>query len=126
MPPPDPAKSPAPSKRIGDFASLVKVVRSASPGTDQTPEGRRKLLADLCKLLGGQAPAPAPKKPTALPKFPPRTQAVLTALLAGKSEKEVATQLEMSVHTVHVHVKAIYKKLDVTSRAELMAKCLAG
>lgn len=46
---------------------------------------------------------------------------VLNALLAGMSEKEAAVALELSPHTVHNHVKTIYFRLNVSSRAELLA-----
>jgi DNA-binding CsgD family transcriptional regulator len=47
-------------------------------------------------------------------------------LLTGKSEKEVAKALGISVNTVHVHVRGLYKRLEVTTRAELLARCLGG
>jgi DNA-binding CsgD family transcriptional regulator len=46
---------------------------------------------------------------------------VLDLLLRGQSEKEVAIQLNISPHTVHNHVKAIYQKMAVNSRSELLA-----
>jgi DNA-binding CsgD family transcriptional regulator len=46
---------------------------------------------------------------------------VLELLLIGLQEKEVATKLDISQNTVHNHVKRIYKKLNVSSRAELLA-----
>jgi DNA-binding CsgD family transcriptional regulator len=46
---------------------------------------------------------------------------VLRLLLTGKSEKEVAEELHISPHTVHSHVKQIYKQFAVGSRPELMA-----
>ena len=49
----------------------------------------------------------------------------LQLLLSGDSEKEVAGKLGLSQHTVHIHVKNLYKRLGVCSRGELMAKCLA-
>ncbi|HEV7302464.1 MAG TPA: LuxR C-terminal-related transcriptional regulator [Tepidisphaeraceae bacterium] len=45
----------------------------------------------------------------------------LEMLLGGLSEKQVATAMELSVHTVHVYVKSLYVALGVNSRAELMA-----
>lgn len=48
--------------------------------------------------------------------------AVLAILLSGKSEREAAKKLCVSPHTVHNHIRAIYKKTNVTSRAALMAK----
>ena len=56
--------------------------------------------------------------------FSKRMIETLQLLLSGDSEKEVANKLGLSQHTVHIHVKKIYKRLDVSSRAELMAKCL--
>jgi DNA-binding CsgD family transcriptional regulator len=46
-------------------------------------------------------------------------------LLEGHSEKEVATSLFLSPHTVHDHVKFLYRHFGVTSRAELLAKFIA-
>ncbi len=46
---------------------------------------------------------------------------VLDLLLEGKSEKEVASKLRISQHTVHNHVKKIYLKMSVNSRPELLA-----
>ena len=51
----------------------------------------------------------------------PRTQQVLHALLRGLSEKQIAFDLGISRHTVHVYVKLIYQRHSVNSRAELMA-----
>lgn len=46
---------------------------------------------------------------------------VLRLLLTGKTEKQVADELYISPHTVHSHVKQIYKHFHVSSRPELMA-----
>jgi hypothetical protein len=51
-----------------------------------------------------------------------RLQQVLTLLTAGASEKEVATALALSVHTVHDHTKELYRAFKVHSRAELLAR----
>jgi DNA-binding CsgD family transcriptional regulator len=48
----------------------------------------------------------------------------LRSLLGGDSEKQCAAKLGVSHHTVHVYVKALYKKYGVSSRGELLAKCL--
>jgi DNA-binding NarL/FixJ family response regulator len=54
----------------------------------------------------------------------PRRGEVLKLLLFGMSEKRIALQVRLSRHTIHEHVKAIYKRFDVNSRPELMAKFL--
>ena len=56
------------------------------------------------------------------PKLSPRQQEVLLMLLAGESEKEIASNLHRSVHTVHTFIRQIYKLFDVSSRGELMAR----
>lgn len=44
---------------------------------------------------------------------------VLLELLAGKQEKEIASELDHSQNTTHIHVKAIYGKFGVHNRAAL-------
>lgn len=55
----------------------------------------------------------------------PRRQAeVLTGLVAGHSEKEIAQHLGLSPHTVHDHVKALYRRFQASGRADLVARAL--
>jgi DNA-binding NarL/FixJ family response regulator len=56
----------------------------------------------------------------------PAERRVLDALLEGSSEKRVAHDLVLSQHTVHIHIRRIYKALDVHSRAELLTLLLSG
>ncbi len=49
-------------------------------------------------------------------------QRVLVELLAGLSEKAIAAKLDLSKHTVHNHIKAIYAEYRVNSRSELLAR----
>lgn len=49
---------------------------------------------------------------------------VLDLLLEGLSEKQIAVQLDNSHHTVHNHVREIYRLLQVHSRPELLARFL--
>jgi DNA-binding CsgD family transcriptional regulator len=51
-----------------------------------------------------------------------RQRQTLDRLLAGRSEKQVAAELGLSRHTVHVHVKSLYRTFHVNSRHELLAK----
>lgn len=55
----------------------------------------------------------------------PRQREVLDLLLEGLSEKEIATRLVLSRHTVHNHIRGIYRSMGVSSRYELFAKCTA-
>ncbi|MBX3191741.1 MAG: helix-turn-helix transcriptional regulator [Labilithrix sp.] len=70
----------------------------------------------LSELASGRTSRIAVAEP-----FPPREREVLEWLLTGASQKEIAQQLGLSVHTVRQYVKNLYKRLGVSSRAELMA-----
>lgn len=52
----------------------------------------------------------------------PRERETLQRLLAGDSEKQAASNLRLSVNTVHDYVKALHRRFEVSSRAELLAK----
>lgn len=53
-----------------------------------------------------------------------REQIILQHLLLGKSVREIATELGRSPHTVHDHVKSLHRKLNASSRGELVARAL--
>lgn len=55
----------------------------------------------------------------------PRYRAVLELLLTGQSEKAIAVALQVSPRTAHKYVEQIYRALEVSSRAELMARFIA-
>ena len=48
-----------------------------------------------------------------------REQTILLQLAQGKANKEVARELEISVHTVETHRKNIKRKLGISSTAGL-------
>ncbi len=60
-------------------------------------------------------------RPEALDQLSKAERRVLDQLLVGLGEKEVAGKLMLSQYTVHDHIKAIYRKLKVNSRPELLA-----
>jgi DNA-binding CsgD family transcriptional regulator len=47
---------------------------------------------------------------------------VLVSLVKGLSEAQTAAHLKLSRHTVHTHVRHLYQKMQVTSRAEFISK----
>ena len=53
-----------------------------------------------------------------------REAAVLNLLVQGKSNPAISKKLYISVNTVKNHLKNIYKKMSVTTRAEAVAKYL--
>ena len=54
----------------------------------------------------------------------PRERDVLRHMLEGRSNKQIAALLELSEHTVNIHVKHILSKLGVTGRTEAVTVAL--
>ncbi len=61
---------------------------------------------------------PASRPPDALT---PREAEILRLLAAGKTNKEIAAELVISVHTVERHVQNAYRKVNARNRAEAAA-----
>jgi DNA-binding NarL/FixJ family response regulator len=55
-----------------------------------------------------------------------REKEILTCLVKGMSYKMVADICFISIETVNVHIKNIYKKLHVHSKSEAVAKAIKG
>ena len=86
-----------------------------------------EIVAALRQIMGGQIYAPSTlaepamgmnnEKPTQ-PRLTPRQQDVLGLLVAGKTNKEIALQLDLSESTVKIHVAALFRALGVRNRVE--------
>jgi DNA-binding CsgD family transcriptional regulator len=55
-----------------------------------------------------------------------KEQDLYLLILSGKSNKEIATQLGITVRTVRFHVSNILAKHKATNRLELLARQLGG
>ncbi|MDB5553457.1 MAG: Transcriptional regulator, LuxR family protein [Rhizobium sp.] len=114
----------------GRRAVKVAVPTVATPKPKAAADGagiddpRRRVLADVCKVFGDHLSSDG--GPGAELGLPPRLSQTLNRLVRGDSEKQVAMQLGLSRHTIHVYVKQLYKRLSVSSRGELLAKFVRG
>jgi len=54
------------------------------------------------------------------PNLSPTEKRVCALLLQRMTERRIASQLERSPNTVHVHVRNIYRKLGVSKRKQLL------
>ena len=81
-------------------------------GVPISPQAAAHLLAMMAQAKN------APLQEHAEPMLTDREMDVLTLFSRGLSYKETANILDMSVHTVTGHVKAIYSKMGVHSRNE--------
>jgi len=72
----------------------------------------------LKRLLGSFRPQPAPEK---LAQLTPAETRVLELTARGEGTKEIASLLNLSVHTVYLYNKRILKKLGVPNRTAAAA-----
>jgi DNA-binding CsgD family transcriptional regulator len=103
-----------------DRTTIVMLARES--GGDAFSQ-RDAYLVDLC--LSEMAWPFSPEMTYVDPKverLQPRLKKVMTLLLEGDSEKQVAYKLKLSPHTVHEYVKNLYSELGVNSRGELLAQ----
>ncbi len=103
---------------------LQKIVRGQPP---LSPAIARRLLTHFrsgdAHALGGSpashaAPAPVAPMVPDHERLTPRESEVLTYLSKGFTIKEIAALMGIKWFTVNDHIKSIYKKLNVSSRAE--------
>lgn len=66
--------------------------------------------------LGDRAPE--------LQRLSPREKEILELLSRGAAYKEIGDRIALSIHTVRMHIRGIYAKLQVHSRGEAVAKYL--
>lgn len=93
------------------------IINLHNGGSPMSPQIARKVIKHF-------------KKPSASNKFKEqlseRENEIVDALVDGLSYKLIADRLFISVDTVRFHIKNIYKKLQVNSKAEVIAKALKG
>jgi DNA-binding CsgD family transcriptional regulator len=116
--------------KLGDVSALVKVVAKLPIDGQDQADRRRRLVAELCKLIGAQTSNGNGKTNdnggggalAHLTGLSPRMRQTLGFLIQGDSERQIALKLKISQHTVHVYVRQLYKRFDVNSRGELLAR----
>ena len=106
---------------------LQKIVRGQPP---LSPAIARRLLTHFrsgassqgrgfnSSAFAGSKPVPLVDKPLDHERLTPRESEVLTYLSKGFTIKEIASLMGIKWFTVNDHIKSIYKKLNVSSRAE--------
>lgn len=95
---------------------ILEAVRDlARGGAPMTPKIARRVLA----MFRDAHPIADPSSGLSL-----REQEVLTALVNGLSYKMIAADLSISIDTVRTHIKHIYEKLHVNSKAQAIAMAL--
>lgn len=104
----------------GEILGQLRAV--AAGGSPLTPEVGRKVLG-LVRALGPTASGTEGAAPDRLD-LTEREQDVLRCLVRGLSYKQVAGDLDMSLDTVRTHIRSVYRKLQVHSVAEAVARAI--
>jgi len=107
-------------KNVGS-ADFLHGVRSILAGEAVLPP---KLAARLISEFARLAVRPVPEPPSDTHDLTPRERETLSLIAAGATDKEIAAQLTLSLHTVKSHVRSILTKLHAANRRQ--AARLAG
>ncbi len=118
---------------LADEESVVAAIRAGADGyllKDERPElfvsaieqlmqGYSNLSPAIAQYIVRQMQAGEPAEAAAsAAALTPRELAVLGYIAKGLGNVDIATRLDISVHTVGAHVKNIYRKLEVKTRGE--------
>jgi DNA-binding NarL/FixJ family response regulator len=94
--------------------SIVKLIDGGAP---MSPQIARKVINHFQE----NAPKKNPESD-----LTPREHDIVNGLTDGLSYKMIADRFDISIDTVRAHIRNIYKKLHVNSKAEVIAKSLKG
>jgi DNA-binding NarL/FixJ family response regulator len=102
-----------------DGPEIIEAIRTVSSGgCVMDPNSTRDLFAYMASATDRAAGLTAPSSPddSPLEKLTPREREVLRLMAQGRGNKEIGTQLGISVGTVKTHVWHIFRKLQVSDR----------
>lgn len=108
------------------------IVEAVNGGSPITPLIARRLLKHFqnaaalppgravatARPLAAEVPIPRFGAPQAREELTEREQDIIRKVALGYTNTEIATQFAISVHTVNTHVKNVYRKLQVRTRAQ--------
>lgn len=106
---------------------LDKLLKTISPGKNKQARSAPLTEPDIALALHVEA-TQAPKAESAavqkLGALTKREHALLLLLLEGCTLKEAASRLTIKYSTANTHMTSLYKKLGVSTRAELLIRYL--
>jgi DNA-binding NarL/FixJ family response regulator len=94
---------------------------------EQAMAGGSPISPRIARLILGEFTTREEIEPQPKPagvELTPRETEILRMLVDGQTAAALADKLCISVHTANAHVRNIYRKLEVTSRAQAVSKAL--
>lgn len=119
-----------------DDVHLLTALNAGADGYLLKAQQDEQLIRDLHGILNGSPPLSPPiaRRIMKLARQDPvtvlqvsltkREEEVLTNIAKGFNRSEIAEQFGVSVHTIATHVRTIYSKLDISSRAEATVEAI--
>jgi DNA-binding NarL/FixJ family response regulator len=96
-------------------SEFLKGIRGVLAGEAVLPP---KLAARLLEEFARLAHQPEPTSTADSPDLTPREYEVLSLIATGATDKEIAAQLSLSLHTVKSHLRSILSKLHAVNRRQ--------
>lgn len=108
----------------GHLQGVISFVTSAAPEARRAGAEAEALFRSLLEReQSACAELPAARLPRDVWKvLSPREREISGLLMQGQRPSEIARALHVSVHTVRNHLRLVYRKLDVHSQVELLAR----
>ena len=100
--------------RVGAMGAIMKSAtnRELLAAVQSVAQGRRFVSAEVEGILANDPP---------IPELSQRQREILESIARGLTNREIATQLDISLESVKSHVKVILEKLEASSRTEAAA-----
>ncbi len=104
---------------LAEIKKAIETVRAG--GSVMSPEIARKVMEHFNSPATLQAEKSQPESI-----LTPKEKEIVIGLVDGLSYKLLADRMNISIDTIRFHIKNIYKKLHVNSKAEVISKSLRG
>lgn len=90
------------------------ILDAAGGGSPMSPNVARSVVKQLARLT----------KPAPMVSLSPRERQLLGCLVEGLTAKEIASRLNVSIHTIDTHTRHLFGKLEVHNRAAAVARAM--
>lgn len=118
------AEAPAPRVLLISGAGRIspRAARAAGAAGFISKDSPASEIARLVRLVGAGKTAFTDVASSEVPSLTERESEILALIAAGSTNREIASALYLSPHTVKEYTSALYRKLEVRNRAEAVQR----